>query len=137
MSLDPSLNNTLLVLIPKVQNSERITQFRPISLFSVVYKILTKTLVQRLRPLMSKVVSLHQFSFIPGCDISDNIVVAQEVIHSLKHFSGSKRGMVLKIGLEKAYDRISWDFLRDTLVLVGFSSMIVNVIMNCVSLTSY
>lgn len=45
--------------------------------------------------------------------------------------------MVFKIDLEKAYDRISWDFLRDTLILVGFARKIVNVIMGCVSSMSY
>lgn len=93
-------------------NPESITQFRPISLFLVQYKILTKTIVNRLRRLMVKLVRQNQSSFIPGRDIVDNSTVAQEVVHSLKNFKGTKCGMVMKIDLEKAYDRIRWDFLR-------------------------
>lgn len=76
MHLDLVLNRTLLVLILKIQSPERIAQFRPISLCSVVYKIITKTIVNRLRPSMTRLVGQHQSNFIPGRDIADNIIVA-------------------------------------------------------------
>lgn len=63
--------------------------------------------------------------------------MAQKVMHSLKGFKGNKMGMVLKMDLEKAYDRISWDFLRDTLSLVGILGQLVSVIMDCVSSASF
>lgn len=104
------------MLIPKVKSPEHISQFRPIGLCTVLYKILTKTIVNRLCPLMEKVTRQNQSSFIPGGDITDNIIIAQEVFHSLKRFYGSKYRMVLKIDLEKAYNKIRWDFLHDTLL---------------------
>lgn len=131
------MNKTLLVLIPKIQNPERVNQFRPISLCSVAYKILTITIVNRLRPFMKKLISQNLSSFIPGRDIAGNIIVAQEVIHSLKGFRSRKKGMVLKIDLVKAYDRISWDFLRDTLLLAGFPKELITVIMGCVFSASF
>lgn len=69
---------------------------------------------------MIKLISHTQSNFILEGDIADNIIVAQEVVHSLKNFKGTKKGMILKIDLEKAYDRISWDFLRHTLLLASF-----------------
>lgn len=55
---------------------------------------------------MVKLTCHNQLSFIPVRDIVDNIIVAQEVVHSLKNFRGKKCGMILKIDLEKASDRI-------------------------------
>lgn len=76
---DPIVNRTLLVQLPKVQRPERISQFRLIRLYTIAYKIGTKTVVNRLRPLMTKLTKQNQASFVPGRYIIDNIVVAQEV----------------------------------------------------------
>lgn len=61
----------------------------------------------------------------------DNIVVAQEILHTLRHKGGAKGGMIVKIDLEKAYDRISWKFLKEILQVVGFSSALTQLIMFC------
>ncbi|KAA3466548.1 putative Transposon TX1 [Gossypium australe] len=112
--LDPKLNKTLLVLLSKIQSPERISQFRPISLCMMIYKIITKILVNKLRPLMVTLTRQNQTSFIPARNITDNIVVAQDVVHS----------MILKIDLEKAYDRVKWDFLEDTLLEIMWNGAI-------------
>ena len=65
-SFDPTLAETLLVLIPKVDNPNHLKNFRPISLCNVIYKIITKVLVQRLWNLLPRIVSPLQGSFIPG-----------------------------------------------------------------------
>ena len=114
-------NNALLVLIAKVAKPEKITQFRPISLCNVLFKIITKTMVGRLKGVIDKLVGPHQASFIPGRLSVDNIVVVQEAVHSMRRKKGVKGWMLLKLDLEKAYDRIRWDFLEDTLVVAGFS----------------
>lgn len=84
---------------------------------------------------MTKLTRLTQATFIPGRDINDNIFIA-EVVHSLKQFKSNKCGMVLKIDLEKAYDRIRWDFLWDTLLEVGIPRQLVTVILHYVSSSS-
>ena len=81
--IDPRLADTLIVLIPKVDNPKHLKQFRPISLCNVVYKIITKVLVNRVRPFLHEIVSPLQGSFIPGRGTSDNIIITQEVIHSM------------------------------------------------------
>ncbi|XP_019200262.1 PREDICTED: uncharacterized protein LOC109193892 [Ipomoea nil] len=104
------VNDTLIVLIPKVQLPETIKQFRPISL-----------------------VGPFQSSFVPGRQIMDNVILFQEVLHSMRLKKGKTGLMAIKIDLEKAYDRLNWDFIKDTLVDAGFEAGWVRAIMECVS----
>lgn len=97
--MDPYLICALLVLISEVIGPERITQFRIISLCTVLYKIITKTMINRVRPLMGKLTNPNQDSFVIRRNIGDNIVVAQDIIHSLRNFKGNRFGMALKIDL--------------------------------------
>lgn len=83
-SMPLELNRTLLVLIPKIPNPETIHNFRPISLCNVAYKLVTKTISNRLRPLMPSWIAPNQSSFVPNRHIQDNIIVAQELIHIMK-----------------------------------------------------
>lgn len=118
--LPVGINDALVVLIPKVEKPEKITQFRPISLCNVLFKIITKVMVTRLKSLMPKLIGPAQSSFIPGSLSVDNIVVVQEAVHSMRRKKGKKGWMLLKLDLEKAYDRIRWDFLKDTLEAARF-----------------
>lgn len=131
--LPAKANDVIVVLIAKVLKPEKITQFRPISLCNVLFKIITKTMVGRLKGVISKLVGPAQSSFIPGRLSTDNIVVVQEAVHSMQRKKGRKGWMLLKLDLEKAYDRIRWDFLEDTLLAAGLSGDWVNWIMQCVS----
>ena len=99
-------NDALVVLILKVLKPENITQFRPISLCNVLFKIITKAMVGRLKEIMKKLIGPAQASFIPGRLSADNIVVVQEAVHSMRKKQGKKGWMLLKLDLEKAYDRV-------------------------------
>ncbi|XP_055960979.1 uncharacterized protein LOC126672148 [Mercurialis annua] len=130
------INRTLITLIPKCENPESIKSFRPISLCNVIYKIITKIIANRLKKVMPHIIGPMQTSFVEGRHITDKIILAQEALHSMRKKKGKKSFMVIKIDLEKAYDRISWDFLSETLEDIGFPTFMSKVIMSCVSTVS-
>lgn len=86
---------------------------------------------------MAEVVSPNKSSFIHKRQTMDNIIICQEMIHTLKSKIGSTRGMIIKIDREKAYDRLEWHFIKDTLVDVDLPQRLVNIVMECVMSTSF
>jgi ribonuclease HI len=130
------LNSTLIALIPKCRGPETIGQYRPISLCNTIYKVVTKIIVNRVRPLLDKLVSPYQTAFVPGRRGVDNVVIAQELIHSLQKKRGRKGQFILKLDLEKAYDRLEWSFIREVLLFFNFPIALVNLILDCVSSSS-
>ena len=104
-----SLNATFLALIPKEHGTEDPRKFRPIALCNVIYKIITKIIANRLRPLLPILISPEQAGFVEGRQILDGIILVHEAIHSLKQ--NKSAGMLLKLDLSKSYDKLNWDFL--------------------------
>ncbi|WCJ44055.1 RNA binding RNA-directed DNA polymerase [Euphorbia peplus] len=133
---DRENNKTLIVLISKKNTPESFSDLGPISLCNVSYKIITKLIANRLKPLMSKLIRPHQTSFVAGRGITDNIIIAQEAIHCMRKKIGKQFWIVLKIDLEKAYDMLCWDFIDDTLQDVGIPTHIIRLIMFCISSSS-
>ncbi|WZY79807.1 hypothetical protein YC2023_026191 [Brassica napus] len=95
--------------------------------------MITKAMVGRLKGIMNKLIGPAQSSFIPGRLSADNIVIVQEAVHSMRRKKGRKGWMILKLDLEKAYDRLRWDFLENTLRAAGLSADWVGRIMECVA----
>jgi hypothetical protein len=131
------VNNTFLVLIPKVQNPTSVNHFRPISLCNVVYKIIAKILVSRLRPLLHKLISPCQSAFIPGRWVAENEVIVQELLHSFKQRKVKGGMMAIKLDLQKAYDKVNWSFLQTVLRNFGFKETFIAWIMECVTSVSF
>ncbi|PKA48832.1 Putative ribonuclease H protein [Apostasia shenzhenica] len=130
--LDRAYTSSLIVLVPKSDEVSTWKDFRPISLSNVKTKFLSKILVNRLRTVISDIISPNQSGFTPGRDISDNILLAQELFHSLNK---GKRGgnIALKLDMEKAYDRMEWSFVMQMLTKFGFSPIFRNIISNFIS----
>ncbi|KAK2637718.1 hypothetical protein Ddye_025513 [Dipteronia dyeriana] len=131
------INQTLITLVPKTDCPMEMSQLRPISLCNTTYKVISKIIVQRLRHLLPNIISPNQVAFVPGRQIQDNIVVAQEVLHKLKTSKGRSGYFAWKIDLAKAYDRLQWNFIWKVLGEVGIDGKMADLIMNCVSSVQY
>ena len=130
--LPEGTNDTILVLIPKTAHPEQISHLRPISLCNAAYKVITKSMINRLNEIMESSITPNQSSFILGRQIVDNIIIYQEVLHSIKKLNSRKNYMLIKVNLEKAYDRLSWSFIQDMLEQVGLPISWIRNIMHCV-----
>jgi hypothetical protein len=131
-------NITSIVLIPKVSNPKMLSEYRPISLCNVIYKVVSKCLVNRLRPLLDDIISPSQSAFVPGRMITDNALLAFECIHHIKQEKDpTKSYCAYKLDLSKAYDRVDWSFLRQVMQKLGFSHRFVDWIMSCVTSVRY
>ena len=140
-SLLKSINHTFISLIPKVKNPERLTEFRPISLCNLIYMIISKVIANRLKPLLNSIISETQSAFIASRLITDNVLIAFELLHHMKIGCLGKKGfMALKLNMSKAYDRVEWVFLKNILLSLGslgFQQSWVNLIVECVTTVSY
>ncbi|XP_056695811.1 uncharacterized protein [Spinacia oleracea] len=131
------LNHTIIALIPKNDNPENPNHFRPISLCNTIYKAIAKLIVNRLSPILKNHMSPFQNAFTPERSIHDNLLIVQEVLNTFQK-SNSKIGWcALKLDMEKAYDRIEWDFLWATLEAFGFPSQWIQWVKACVTSVSY
>ena len=101
------MNGALIGLIPKIPSLEHIKQFRPISLCIVAYKVVTKILMDRVRPLIKDLIALNQCSVILGRQIEDDVIIAQEIIHYMRRKKGKKGYVAVKVDLQKVYDELS------------------------------
>ena len=126
------LNDAFLVLIPKVEAPSRPNQFRPIGLCNIVYKLVTKVIVNRIKPILSTLIAPTQCSFVPKRQITDNVIIVQEMLHSMRYKKGRSGYMMVKIDFEKAYDRLRWKFIRETLMELRLPQLMVDVVMNCI-----
>jgi len=124
------LNYGVITLVPKLKEANSIKQYRAICLLNVDYKCFTKVLTNRIVPIATKIIGESQTGFVKGRNILDGVVVLHEVLHELSR--SKKKGLVLKIDFEKAYDRVHWSFLEQVMVGRGFPARWINWVMSTV-----
>lgn len=107
------LNDTTIVLISKKEGADSMKDLRPIALCNMLYIIIAKVLSNHLRVLLPGFIFESQYAFVPGHSITDNVLVVFELLHFMKHKkSGGEGAVSLKLDVSKAYDRVSWHFLK-------------------------
>ncbi|GMI73050.1 hypothetical protein HRI_000974300 [Hibiscus trionum] len=132
------INQTRIVLVPKVDNPTGMSQFRPISLCNVLFKIISKTLANRLKLVLPLCIDEAQSAFVPGRLITDNVLAAYEIFHSMRMKKGGKNGfLTAKLDMFKAYDRVEWNFLHSMMTKMGFDEGWISILMDCISTVSY
>ena len=134
----PHFNDTHISLVPKIKEPKKITNYRPISLCNVVYKIASKAIANRLKRFLPSIISDTQSAFVHGRLIIDNILMAFETMHHINQKNGGKVGeMTLKLDISKVYDRVEWVWLEKVMEKLGFVDRIRDLIMRCVSTVTY
>jgi len=129
------INSTFIAMISKTNHPTSFSDFQPISLCNLCYKIITKIVARRIRPILYCTLSEEQFGFLKGRQILDAIGITQEFLHNIKE--KKLQAVILKLDLKKAYDCTNWDYLRLMLLHCGFGHLMTKWIMGCVALATY
>ena len=135
-SLPPDINCTHIALITKVSAPKTPKDYRLISLCNVAYKIIAKSLADRIKNHLPHIIHPSQAAFVHGRHIASNIIIAQEIIHSFSLKSWKQRAFFLKLDLAKAFDRIEWNFIVTALKRQGFKEHFIDLIYNYISTTT-
>ena len=114
---------------------ESLEDYRPISLCNITYKVVKKIISQRLKKVLSKIISKEQFKFLEDRQIHEAIGVAQKGLHSAK--TKKAKGAILKIDLSKAFDKVSWIYLKLLLTHQGFNYAFIKWVFTCITTTSF
>jgi hypothetical protein len=114
-----SLNFGTIILLLKCREATHIKQYRPICLLNVSFNFFTKVDMNRISQVAQKVISPSQMDFILDHNIMEGVIVLHETLHEMHRKQQS--GIILKLGFEKAYDKLNWNFIQQTLRMKGFS----------------
>jgi hypothetical protein len=117
-------NSSFLALIPKEKGATNFDRFRPISLCNTSYKILTKIIANRIKNILPTIIPENQGGFVKGRHIVDNIILVQEALHSSIH--RKDKGMIIKLDLANAFDRVRHNFLFKVMEKFGFAPSFIN-----------
>lgn len=123
--------SSFLALIPKESNPTTFNRYRPISLCNSSYKILTKILANRMEKLLPEIILENQGVFVPTRQITDNVIIVQEAIQS--SIQRKERGIIVKLDMANAFDRVNNNFLPTALKKFVFSINFIEIIQACIS----
>ncbi|GJU35720.1 RNA-directed DNA polymerase, eukaryota, reverse transcriptase zinc-binding domain protein, partial [Tanacetum coccineum] len=130
------VNSTVISLVPKLSTPRKVSDYRSIACCNVVYKCIRKIMVNRIKGCLDTLVDQNQSAFIPSRQISDNVLLSQELLRGYHRKRGYAR-CAFKVDIQKAYDSVEWSFLRNCLSNFGFHSTMIKWIMECISSTSF
>ncbi|PKU87848.1 putative mitochondrial protein [Dendrobium catenatum] len=124
------IKSTALALIPKTKHAASFADFRPIAHCNVIYKIVSKIIANRLKPIMPSIVKNTQSGFIKTRISTDNIILAQEILSYAA--KGKKNVFCAKFDIRKAFDTVSREFILARLHQKGFPAVFINWVKNCI-----
>lgn len=130
------INATRIALVLKVENPSCMDDFRFISCCNAIYKCISKVLAARLKTILPDVINHSQSTFVLGRQISDNILLTQEIMHNY-HLDNGPPKCALKVDLRKAFDMVSWEYILKGLRAICMPECMVNWIYTCISMTHF
>lgn len=126
------------MLIPKKVSANSFSDYHPISLYNLLYKLISKTITNRLKPIMHSIIYSNQSVFIPGRLIIDNIIVAHELLHFLKkNKKGKVENMAMKLNMSKTYDWVEWPYIEAMMKALGFNDKWIKLVISSISTVTY
>lgn len=121
--LGSSQRKAIITLLPKGGDLKFMKSWRPISLICCDVKIVSKILANRIRPLMSDIISNNQYC-VNGRTITDCNNDLRDVLY---YYGETKStGAIINLDWEKAFDRVNWKFLIRIMKKMGFPESIIN-----------
>ena len=115
-----TLRQCIITCLPKPgKQRELLSNWRPLSMLSVIYKLASASIANRIKPYLEQLINKEQTGFIPGRFIGEST----RLIYNLMHYTEKMQipGMLMIIDFRKAFDSISWSFIYKTLSLMGFT----------------
>ena len=132
------INKTNITIVPKTKHPTKMKDFHPISLSNVAYKLISKVLANHLKAVLPQIISENQSAFLSERLITDNVLVAFELMHYLDHKKeGNESFRAIKLDMSKAYDRVEWMFVEKVMRRLGLNDKYIGWIMKCISIVSY
>ena len=107
--LSTSQRQAIIALIDKKKDRIFLKNWRPISLLNVDYKLLSKTLSNRLTPILSTIIHPNQTGFMKGRNIAENIRILYDTIYCTK--KAKQHGILLALDFEKAFHSLEWNLI--------------------------
>ncbi|KAG7558973.1 Endonuclease/exonuclease/phosphatase superfamily [Arabidopsis thaliana x Arabidopsis arenosa] len=129
-------NATAIALIPKDTADDSLSQFRPVSCCTTLYKVIARIIKRRLKLFISDAVQLNQVGFVNGRLLCENVLLASELVNDF-HIDGEVTRGCLQIDITKAYDSLNWDFLINVLKAIDLPDLFIRWIKECISTTSF
>ncbi|KAG7558113.1 Reverse transcriptase domain [Arabidopsis suecica] len=134
--LPRNYNATAITLIPKIQGADKLSQFRPVSCCTTVYKVIARLLKQKLKLFISDAVQGNQVGFVQGRHLCENVLLASELVNDF-HSEGVTRRGCLQVDLAKAYDNLDWNFLMNVLQAIDLPVVFIGWIKECYTTPSF
>lgn len=105
-----------------------------IMICNTIYKVISKTIVGRLKRHVNHWIPPYQIGFVLGRSIHENIIIAKEAMHTMEKTKGRRGYFAVKLDLSKAYDKLNWNFIRHVLQEIKLPQNVV--ILNMKGVTS-
>ena len=134
--LPATANSTILTLVPKFPGATMISEFRPISCLNTIYKVISRLMVKRLKPILSDLILPCQTAFVKGRLLVENTTLAGELINGY-HKNKEPKRITIKVDIAKAFDTLSWEFLFSCLEGLHFPERFMRQLRACICTTSF
>ena len=131
-----SINATLLSLVPKSPDAEKLSDYRPIACCNLIYKVISKIITRRLKATLPQAIELNQCAFVEGHLLLENVLLATELVKDYHKPSISSRSAI-KLDISKAFDTISWSFIEETLRAMNYPDLFVTWIIRCITTAAF